>query len=318
MTRALVTGITGQDGFYLGRLLLAEGTEVWGLGRSSELPEELAGVHLAPAADLRDFDALRLAVATAQPDEVYHLAADTSVAGSWSDPGASIDVTAAGTARLLEAVRREAPRARVFLASSSEIFGLPDEAPQTEETPLRPVSPYGAAKACAFHLGQMFRQTFDMHVVSGILYNHESPRRPESFVSRKITAAAAAIANGSAGSVALGNLDSRRDWGDAEDTVRAMPLLLRHDTARDWIVATGTLHTVRDWCEIAFGHVGLDWRRHVTVDPAFWRPDSPVPLVGDARALRMMLGWTPQRSFAELVKHMVETDLARQRLGAAV
>ena len=318
MTRSLITGITGQDGFYLARLLLGEGAEVWGLTRTGRPLEDLPGVRIAPPADLRDGDGLRRAVAAVQPDEIYHLAAETSVAGSWDDPGMSVDVTAAGAARLLDAVRLEVPHSRVFLASSNEIFGRPDTAPQTETTPIRPVSPYGAAKACAYHLGQMFRDRHALHVAIGILYNHESPRRPETFVSRKITAAAAAITNGDAERVALGNLDSRRDWGDAEDVVRAMPLMVRHPTPRDWIVATGETHTVRDWCRIAFERVGLDWERHVTFDPAYWRPDHPAPLVGDASAPREKLGWSPRRTFSELVTHMVDADLARSRQSSAV
>jgi GDPmannose 4,6-dehydratase len=317
MSVALITGISGQDGFYLARLLLAEGMDVWGLSRHGTIPEDLPGVRAAPATDLRDGGGLRRVVASTRPDEIYHLAAETSVAGSWDDPGSGIDVTAGGTARLLAAVRDEAPQARIFLASSSEIFGEPAVTPQREETPWRPVSPYGAAKACAHALGQMFRDHYGMHVAIGILYNHESPRRPTSFVSRKITSTVAAIACGSRSDLALGNLDGRRDWGDAEDTVRAMPLMLRHETPRDWIVATGSTHTVRDWCEIAFGHVGLDWRQHVTVDSTHWRPEALVPFAGDSSALGELLGWRPRRTFPELVIHMVEADLTRVRSGTA-
>ncbi len=317
MTVALVTGITGQDGFYLARHLAAEGTETWGLSRSGQIPNGLTGVHVAPAADLCDAQSLRRALVAVQPDEIYHLAAQSSVAASWEETGATIDVTATGTARLLDAMRAESPQARLFLASSCEIFGEPETSPQTAQTTIRPTTPYGAAKACAHYLGQMMRAQHGLHIAIGILYNHESPRRPESFVSRKITAAAAAIAAGSRQPLALGNLDSRRDWGDAESVARAMPLILRHPEPRDWIVATGQTHSVRDWCEIAFAHVGLDWRGHVVLDRAFWRPASVVPLVGDPTPLKAELGWQPGRSFPELVVHMVEADLARLGLQTA-
>jgi GDPmannose 4,6-dehydratase len=285
MSTALITGISGQDGFYLARHLANDGMTVWGLSRSGAIPDVLPEVRAAPAADLRDADNLRRAVAAVQPDEIYHLAALTSVIDSWQQVETTIDVTATGTARLLEAIRQEAPRARVFLASSSEIFGTPDHAPQTEATPIRPVTPYGAAKACAYHLGCIYRDHHDIHVAIGILYNHESPRRPPSFVSRKITAGVAAIAAGSSEPLNLGNLNNRRDWTAAEDTVRAMPLILRHPEPRQWIVASGETHTVRDWCEIAFAHVGHDWREHVTSDLTFWRPEHEVPRVGDSSPL---------------------------------
>jgi GDPmannose 4,6-dehydratase len=316
MSVALVTGITGQDGYYLARLLANDGMTVWGLSRNGTIPADLPDVRAAPAADLGDADSLRRAISAVRPDEIYHLAALTSVVFSWKLVQATIDVTAAGTARLLEAIRLEAPRARVFLASSAEIFGTPDRAPQTEATPIRPITPYGAAKACAYHLGRMYRDRHGMHVAIGILYNHESPRRLPSFVSRKITAAAAAIAAGSPEPLMLGNLDNRRDWTAAEDTVRAMPLILRYSEPRAWIVASGETHTVRDWCEIAFAHIGRDWREHVASDPAFWRAEEEVPRVGDSTPLMEAVGWCPERSFADLVTSMVDADLERWRVRA--
>ena len=316
MGGALIVGITGQDGPYLAEALRADGTKVWGLARSGRVPPEVPFVRATPPADLRDQASLERAVAAACPSEVYHLAARSAVDRSWEEPAATGEVTGLGTARLLEAVRRAAPAARVFVASSSEVFGEPERAPQDEETPIRPVSPYGAAKAYAHHLAWIYRRRYGLHVAVGILYNHESPRRPSSFVSRKITRGAAAIAHGEQAELRLGNLDARRDWGFAGDYVRAMKLIVRHSPPEDWVVATGESHTVREWCERAFARVGLDYRDHVVVDPAFSRPAEPVPLVGDSGKARRLLGWSPSLSFPDLVDLMMDAELAAKERAA--
>jgi GDPmannose 4,6-dehydratase len=310
MSRALITGITGQDGYYLAQLLNEHGAEIWGTAQSVVLPAELNFVHAAPAADLTDQAGLDHVIATVQPDEIYHLAAQSSVAASWDGPVGTGDITGLGTVRLLESVRRQAPNARVFIASSSEIFGEPDHSPQNEETPIRPVSPYGAAKAYALHVARGYRQRHGLFVACGILYNHESPRRPTSFVTRKITSGAVAIARGEQTELRLGNLDAKRDWGFAGDYVRAMYLMLQQDLADDYVIATGEAHTVRDFCEIAFAQVGLDYRQYVVSDPAFWRPAEPVPLVGDAARLRESFGWSPEVTFESLVEMLVDADRA--------
>lgn len=309
MPRALVTGITGQDGSYLAEQLAAAGTEVWGLTRTGHLPPALAFARPAPA-DIRDQAALEAALRAAQPDEVYHLAAQSSVAASWDDPAATGDVTGLGTVRLLEAVRRVRPAARVLIASSSEVFGAPDHTPQDERTPLHPLSPYGAAKAYAHHAARLYRHHYGLFVAVAILYNHESPRRPASFVTRKITRGAVAIARGEQTGLVLGNLESQRDWGFAPDYTRAMRLILSQPEPDEFVIATGQGSRVRDWCERAFSHVGLDYRQHVTTDPALWRPAEPVPLVGNNSKARRLLGWTPSCTMPHLVDRLMEADLA--------
>lgn len=316
MVVALVTGVTGQDGSFLAELLRDRGTEVWGLVRDGGLPPRLAFVRAAPAADLRDQAALDRAVAAVRPAEVYHLAAQSSVGASWHDPVGTGDVTGLGTVRLLEAVRREAPAARVFVASSSEIFGEPARAPQDEATPVRPVTPYGAAKAYAGQVAASYRRRHGLFVAVGILYNHESPRRPPAFVTRKITGGAVAIAAGEHTELRLGNLDARRDWGYAGDYVRAMVAALGAEAPDDYVIATGETHSVREVCERAFGRVGLDWREHVVVDRALWRPAEAVPLVGDSAKARRVLGWSPTVRFDELVAMMVDAE--PRRGGASV
>jgi GDPmannose 4,6-dehydratase len=308
--RSLITGATGQDGFYLATLLRDEGHEVWAATRRGGGVPDLPWVQPAPPIDLRDGASLDAAVAAAAPDEVYHLAAQTSVGQSWDEPIETGDATGLGAARVLEAVRRQAPAARVFLASSSEIFGEPERSPQNEATPIRPVSPYAVAKAYAHQMAHLYRARHGLFVAVGILYNHESPRRPPSFVSRKITNGAVAIARGAATELRLGNLEAIRDWGFAGDTVRAMRLMLLADEPDNFVVATGVAHSVRDWCEAAFRRVGLDYRDYVVSDPAFWRPEGPVPLVGDARRAREILGWRPTVDFDDLVGMLVEADLA--------
>jgi GDPmannose 4,6-dehydratase len=310
MTVALITGITGQDGFYLAKQLAADETEVWGLTRDGTLPPELSFALPAPAGDVREQAALDRAVRAAWPDEVYHLAAHSSVGGSWDDPAATGEVTGLGTLRLLEAVRRVRPEARVLIPSSSEVFGEPDRAPQDEDTPLRPVSPYGAAKAYAHHVARIYRQRHGLFVAVAILYNHESPRRPAIFVTRKITRGAVAIARGGQQTLALGNLDAQRDWGYAPEYTRAMRLMLTLPEPAELVIATGQSHRVRDWCERAFAHVGLDYRQHVTTDLAVWRPAEPVPLVGNSNQARRLLDWRPSCTFPELVDLMMEAELA--------
>jgi GDPmannose 4,6-dehydratase len=308
MAVALITGITGQDGFYLANLLRGEGDEVWGLSRRGTLPSDLAFVRPTPPGDVRDQASIERAIKVAAPDEIYHLAAQSSVAASWSDPTHTGEVTGLGTARLLEAVGQIAPKARIFLASSSEIFGLPDMAPQNESTPIRPVSPYGAAKAYSHHLASIYRR-HGLYVAAGILYNHESPRRPESFVTRKITQGAVSIARGERSELRLGNLEARRDWGFAGDYVRAMHLMLQRPEPDDYVIATGQTHSVRDFCEAAFARVGLDYQAYVVSDPAYWRPAEPIPLVGDFSRAQNTLGWAPSVSFDELVNLLVAADL---------
>jgi GDPmannose 4,6-dehydratase len=304
MRRALITGITGQDGWYLAQLLRQHGIEIWGSARNGQMPAELDFVHAAPPADLMDQESLNALVSRVQPDEVYHLAAQSSVAASWDDPVGTADVTGLGTARLLESIRLHAPDARVFIAVSSEIFGEPDHSPQNEQTPIRPVSPYGAAKAYSMHVARSYRQRRGMFVACGILYNHESPRRPLSFVSRKITAGAAAIARGEQTELRLGNLDAVRDWGFAGDYVRAMYLMLQQEEPDDFVIATGEGHTVREFCELAFNAVDLDYQDHVVSDPAYWRPAEPVPLIGDASKAARSLGWSSTVDLPGLVTRL--------------
>jgi GDPmannose 4,6-dehydratase len=310
MAVALITGISGQDGVYLAPYLRELGTDVWGLTRSGAMPPDLTFVRSAPATDMRDQVGLDRAIAAVAPDEIYHLAAQTSVGASWDDPVGTGDVTGLGTVRLLEAVRRHAPSARVFVASSSEVFGVPEHSPQDERTPICPASPYGAAKAYAHHLARTYRRRHGLYIAIGILYNHESPRRPLAFVTRKITTGAAAISRGEQQELRLGNLEAQRDWGFAGDYVRAMHLMLQQSEPDDFVVATGEAHTVREWCERAFARVGLDYRQFVRSDPALWRPAEPVPLVGHNSKAQEVLGWSPSMSFPELVNLLVDADLA--------
>jgi len=316
MARALITGVGGQDGWYLAHDLHAAGVEVWGTTRSGQLPSDLAFVHPAPPADLRDGSSLERAVAGVRPDAIYHLAAQSSVAASWTDPVATGDISGLGTARLLEAVRRRRPSARVVVAASLEMFGEPERAPQDETTPIRPLSPYGAAKAYAYHLAHVFRRRSGLFVAVAILGNHESPRRSPAFVSAKIVRGAVAIARGEATELRLGNLAARRDWGYAADYVRALPLIVAQPDPEDFVVATGEDHAVHDWCERAFARVGLDWRDHVVVDRALWRPEGPVPLVGDPLKARRLLGWEPTVRFPDLVDLLVDAEW--QRTGGGV
>jgi GDPmannose 4,6-dehydratase len=310
---ALITGVTGQDGSYLAELLLAKGYDVHGVVRPGD------GVPARPwsaaprlrflEGDLLDQTALDDAVAAASPDEVYHLAADSVVQSSWDQPVRSSDVTALGAARVLEAVRRHAPAARFFNASSSEIFGAARESPQRETTPVAPRTPYGVAKAFGHFLTRSYREGLGLFAVSGVLYNHESPRRGPGFVTRKVTRAVAAISRGSQRELRLGDLDARRDWGFAGDYVDAMWRMLQADAPDDFVVGTGETHTVRELCELAFDAVGLDYRDHVVSDPAFRRPAETAVMVADASRARERLGWTPTVTFEQLVRRMVDADL---------
>jgi len=316
MRTALITGITGQDGSYLAELLLEKGYRVVGVVRrtshdSYERIQHLVGrVEIVPA-DLLDQHSLQAVVAEARPDEVYNLAAQSFVPTSWSQPVLTGEFTALGVTRLLDAVRLVKPDARFYQASSSEMFGKVRETPQTETTPFHPRSPYGVAKVYGHHITVNYRESYGMFAVSGILFNHESPRRGLEFVTRKITHGVARIKRGLAQTLPLGNLDAMRDWGFAGDYVDAMWRMLQQGTAEDYVVGTGVHHSVREVCEIAFAHVGLDWRQHVTHDARFDRPAEVESLLADPAKARRGLGWTPRVSFEELIRMMVDADLAR-------
>ncbi|MEA2450310.1 MAG: GDPmannose 4,6-dehydratase, partial [Thermoleophilaceae bacterium] len=312
--RALITGIGGQDGSYLAELLLDKGYEVHGMVRQGSSTSLDRIAHIAReisihAADLHDKESLHRTIRASRPDEVYNLAGTSFVSASWSDPVTTADLTATGAIRLLEALREGAPDARFYQASSSEIFGVPVETPQVETTPITPRTPYGVAKSYAHLITVTYRETYDLFACAGILYNHESPRRGPEFVTRKITRAAAAIKEGLEDGLALGALDACRDWGYAEDYVEAMWLMLQQDHPEDYVIATGVQHSVREFVEAAFGHIGLDPWGYVEHDPALMRPSEPVHLVGDYRKAREKLGWEPRTSFEQLVRLMVDHDL---------
>lgn len=322
--RALITGITGQDGSYLAEHLLAEGYEVWGLVRGQANPRvgnlrELLGEVRLVRGDLLDQGSLIAAVERVQPDEVYNLAAISYVPMSWRQAELTGEVTGLGVLRVLEAIRvcsgisgsRTPGRGQIrfYQASSSEMFGQAPESPQTERTPFHPRSPYGVAKAYGHYLTQNYRESYGMFAVSGILFNHESPRRGSEFVTRKVTLGAARIKRGLAHTLRLGTLSARRDWGFAGDYVRAMRLMLGRDEPADYVVGTGVTRTVRDLVEEAFGMVGLDWRRHVVCDAAFVRPADVDHLCANPAKAREELGWAPKIGFSELVGMMVESDL---------
>ena len=315
-TRALITGIGGQDGSLLAELLLAKDYEVYGVVRpSSDSYPNLADVRdriQLLEADLLDQQSLTQALRASEPDEVYNLAAPSFVPMSWQQPVLTAQFAAVGATALLESVRLTVPRARVYQAASSEIFGEPLEAPQNESTPLMPLTPYGAAKAYSFFAVRSYRRRYDLFACAGILYNHESPRRPLEFLPRKVANGAARIAAGLEDTLLLGDLDARRDWGYAGDYVRAMWLMLRQDEADDYVIATGVTHSVRDLVECAFAHVGLDWRDHVQVDESLRRGRAELHnLVGDASKARDRLGWEPQEDFTSLVHRLVDADLAQ-------
>jgi GDPmannose 4,6-dehydratase len=314
--RALITGVTGQDGSYLAELLLAKGYEVYGMTRraSTENLERIA--HLVDRivliqGDLLDPPSLDAALRHAQPQEVYNLAAQSFVPTSWNQPVLTAEFTAVGVTRMLEAIRTVDPGIRFYQASSSEMFGKVREIPQTELTPFHPRSPYGVAKVYGHHITVNYRESYDLFAVSGILFNHESPRRGLEFVTRKITDGVARIKHGLTDELRLGNLDAKRDWGFAGDYVEAMWLMLQQDEASDYVVATGEEHSVQEFVEIAFDRAGLDPEKHVVVDPRFLRPAEVDQLVGDASKARRELEWEPQTSFRELVELMVDADLER-------
>jgi GDPmannose 4,6-dehydratase len=316
--RALITGIGGQDGSLLAQLLLEHGYAVYGVAnRGPDAYENLDAVRdriEVLQADLLDQEALRAALEEAQPDEVYNLAAPSFVPESWLAPVETAEFAAVGVTSLLEAVRAEAPAARVYQASSSEIFGAPRESPQTEATPLHPVTPYGVAKAYGHLIIGSYRARYGLHLSSGILYNHESPRRPPTFLPRKVALGAASIALGRQDELVLGDLDARRDWGYAGDYVRAMWLMVQRDEPADYVVATGESHSVRELVELAFAHVELDWREHVRVDQDLVRGKAELhDLVGDSGRAQADLGWRPEVGFEQLVQLLVDADLERLR-----
>lgn len=315
--RALITGIAGQDGSYLAELLLDRGYEVYGivgpvLGDLLDDAVAKGGdrLHLLDG-DLTDMDSLLACVSSSRPDEVYNLAAMSFVGESWEQALKTTDINAVGVLRLLEALRQEAPEARFMQAASGEVFGRAYGRPQNEETPLHPRSPYGVAKTYAYFITLNYRESHGMFGANAVLFNHESPRRGINFVTRKITDGAARISLGLADELRMGNLDSRRDWGFAGDYVEAMWRILQRDEPGDFVIATGEAHSVREFCEVAFGRVGLDYREHVKVDERFMRPADVDVLLGDATKARTELGWEPRVSFAELVEMMVDADVAR-------
>jgi GDPmannose 4,6-dehydratase len=314
--RALITGITGQDGSYLAELLLEKGYEVFGMTRraSTENVERIG--HLTDRltlvqGDLLDPHSLVSALRTAEPTEVYNLAAQSFVPTSWNQPVLTAEFTAVGVTRMLEAIRIVDPNIRFYQASSSEMFGKVREVPQTEETPFYPRSPYGVAKTYGHYITVNYRESFGLFAVSGILFNHESPRRGLEFVTRKISDGVARIKLGLTDELTLGNLDSERDWGFAGDYVDAMWRMLQQDEPTDYVVATGEPNSVRKFAEIAFAHAGLNPERHVKTDAAFLRPAEVDHLVGDASKAKRELDWNPRHSFSDLVEMMVDADLAR-------
>ena len=313
--RALITGITGQDGSYLAELLLDEGYEVIGMGRRSSTVTFERIAHLQDRistvpGDLLDQASMIELLRAHRPDEVYNLAAQSFVQTSFSQPVLTGDVTGLGVTRLLDAIRIADPDIRFYQASSSEMFGKVVEVPQSEATPFYPRSPYGVAKLYGHWITVNYRESYDLHASSGILFNHESPRRGLEFVTRKISNTVAKIKLGMADELRLGNLDAERDWGFAGDYVRAMYLMLQQDSPDDFVVATGETHSVRRFCEVAFGHVGLDYEDHVVIDEKFYRPAEVDLLIGTPEKAKTVLGWTPTVGFEDLVTMMVDADIA--------
>jgi len=320
--RALITGLTGQDGSYLAELLLENDYDVYGVVRrsSSETFERINHIRdriTLVQADLTDQTSMIDAIEEIRPGEVYNLAAQSFVPTSWKQPILTGEVTALGATRVLEAIRVVDKSIRFYQASSSEMFGRVQEVPQTERTSFYPRSPYGVAKVYGHWITVNYRESYDMFCCSGILFNHESPRRGLEFVTRKITDGAARCKLGLADDLRLGNLDARRDWGFAKDYVRAMWLMLQQDTPDDYVISSGEMHTVREACEIAFGRVGLDMEQYVKVDPAFYRPAEVDQLLGDCSKAKKQLGWEPECSFKELMEMMVDADMARLQPQAA-
>jgi GDPmannose 4,6-dehydratase len=328
--KALVTGITGQDGSYLAELLLAKGYEVHGIIRRSSsfnteridhlyVDRHAQGVRLIlHYGDVADSACMMRLMHDLQPDEVYHLGAQSHVRVSFDVPEYTGDITALGTTRILEALRESSPKARFYQASSSEMYGMVRAVPQREDTPFYPRSPYGVAKVYAYWMTVNYRESYKLHASNGILFNHESPRRGETFVTRKITRALARIRAGLQKELYLGNLDAKRDWGYAPEYVEAMWLMLQQDQGDDYVVATGETHSIREFLDVAFGLHDMDWKDYVRIDPRYYRPAEVDLLVGDASKAKKILGWQPKTTFAELVKIMVQADdelLALQRSG---
>lgn len=319
--KALITGITGQDGSYLAELLLAKGYEVHGLIRRASTfnTGRLDPIYSDPHSgrtrlslhygDLSDASAMARLIGAIQPDEVYNLAAQSHVRVSFDSPEYTTDITATGAVRLLEAIRETGIKPRFYQASSSEMFGQVKEIPQTERTPFHPRSPYGCAKVYAFWITVNYRESYGMHASNGILFNHESPRRGETFVTRKITRAVAHILAGLQSKLYLGNLDAKRDWGYAKEYVEAMWLMLQQEKPEDYVIATGETHSIREFLDTAFGHVGLDWTKHVEIDERYYRPAEVDLLIGDPAKARNKLGWEPKTKFCDLVKLMVDADI---------
>jgi GDPmannose 4,6-dehydratase len=316
--RAIITGITGQDGSYLAELLLEQGYEVVGVTRRLSAPNHWRIAHLLDRIELRPADLLdqlsliRL-VDEVRPHEIYNLAAMSFVPASWDQPLLTGEYNAQGVTRVLEAIRQVDTSIRVYQASSSEMFGKVRETPQTELTPFYPRSPYGVSKVFAHYITVNYRESYDMFAVSGILFNHESPRRGLEFVTRKVTDGVARIKAGLCAALSLGNLDARRDWGFAGDYVRAMWMMLQQDVPRDYVVATGVSRPVRELVQVAFEHAGLDWREHVRTDAGLLRPAEVDRLIGDPSRARAELGWSPGIDFKGLIGMMVDADLARHR-----
>jgi GDPmannose 4,6-dehydratase len=321
MKKALITGISGQDGSYLSELLLKKGYEVWGIirrsssfntGRIDHLyqdPHEPEVRLKLVFGDLNDASSLNRILRQVQPDEIYNLGAQSHVRVSFDIPEYTAEVTALGTVRLLEAIRETGISPRFYQASSSELYGKVREVPQTEATPFHPRSPYGCAKAYAYWITVNYRESYGLHASNGILFNHESPRRGETFVTRKITRALARIKHGLQDKLFLGNLEAKRDWGFAGDYVEAMWRMLQQDTPEDYVIATGESHSVREFLDEAFGHAGMDWKPHVEKDERYFRPAEVDILVGDASKAKKQLGWSPKVKFKELVRMMVDEDL---------
>jgi GDPmannose 4,6-dehydratase len=319
--RALITGITGQDGSYLAELLLDKGYEVHGIIRrastfnTGRLNQIYSDPHTAKArlflhyGDLSDASGLSRLLSEVRPEEVYNLASQSHVRVSFDSPEYTTDIGASGTVRLLEAIRQGNLKTRFYQASSSEMFGKAREIPQSETTPFYPRSPYGCAKVYSYWITINYRESYGLHASNGILFNHESPRRGETFVTRKITRAVAHILAGLQDKLYLGNLDAKRDWGYAKEYVEAMWLMLQQDQPDDYVVATGQTHSIREFLDLAFSHVGLSWEKYVEIDPRYFRPAEVDLLMGDARKARRQLGWEPKTQFADLVKLMVDADI---------
>ncbi|MAS96519.1 MAG: GDP-mannose 4,6-dehydratase [Verrucomicrobiales bacterium] len=319
MKKALITGITGQDGSYLADLLLELGYEVHGIARQAgfEAPEQrfhrikhISNRLTLHSATLESYASLFRVLARNQFDEIYHLAAQSFVAESFIDGFSTLNTNINGTHHLLAAIYETNPNAKFYYAGSSEMFGLVEESPQNEQTRYHPRSPYGISKVTGFHLTRSFREAYSMFCCTGILFNHESPRRGHEYVTRKITSAVARISKGLQKELRLGNLDASRDWGHAKDYVKAMQLMLQLETPNDIVIATGKSRTVREFCDLAFGHVGLSYNDYVVVDERFFRPAETVSLLGDASYAKQILGWVPSITFENMVIEMLEADLA--------